>query len=125
MQQRIKNLLKDNFFIIAIFITLFIAYLSFIKVPKVDVNVANSDKLGHSFAYFTLSLCWLLTFFRRPKKKYLIVILCVVYGIIIEVFQKILTNHRTGDFLDVLANTIGVLLGLVLFNQIIKKFNVN
>lgn len=125
MQQRIKNLLKDNFFIIAIFITLFIGYLSFIKVPKVDVNVAFSDKWGHSFAYFTLSLCWLLTFFRQSKKKYLIVGLCFIYGIIIEVLQTTITNHRTGDFLDILANTIGILFGLIVFNQIIKKFNVN
>lgn len=125
MQRRIKNLLKDNFFIIAIFITLLIGYLSFIKVPRVDVEVANSDKWGHSFAYFTLSLCWLFTFFRFPKKKYLIVMLCIIYGIIIEVLQTTLTTHRTGDFLDAIANTIGILSGLIVFNLIIKKINVN
>lgn len=125
MQQRIKNLLKGNFFIIAIFITLFIGYLSFIKLPHVEAHVANSDKWGHSFAYFTLSLCWLLTFYNYPKKKFLIVACCFIYGIIIEVLQSILTNHRTGDFEDGIANTIGILLGLVIYNQIIKKINVN
>lgn len=125
MQQRIKNLLKGNFFIFSIFITLLIAYLSFIKIPYVGVHVPNSDKWGHSFAYFTLSLSWLLTFYKYPKKKYLIVVLCVFYGIIIEVLQHILTNHRTGDYIDAFANTAGILLGLVLFNQIIKKINVN
>ena len=125
MQQRIKNLLKDNFFIISIFVTLLIGYLSFIKVPRVDIQVVYSDKWGHSFAYFMLSLCWLLTFFKYPKKKFLIITLCVTYGIVIEVLQTTLTNHRTGDFLDVIANTIGILLGLMIFNLIIKKINVN
>lgn len=124
MQQRIKNLLKGNFFIISIFVTLLIAYLSFIKLPYVGAQVPNSDKLGHSFAYFTLSLCWLLTFYKYPKKKHLIIILCIVYGIIIEVLQHVLTNHRTGDYIDAFANTGGILLGLVLFNQIISKINI-
>lgn len=121
MQRRIKTLLKDNFFIVAIFVTLLIGYLSFIKVPRVDVQVPNSDKLGHSFAYLVLSLCWLLTFFKYPKKKFLIVSLCVIYGIIIEILQSTVTNHRTGDYLDIIANTIGILLGLFFFNLIIKK----
>lgn len=121
MQKPIKNLLKGNFFIISIFVTFFIAYLSFIKLPQIGVQLPNSDKWGHSFAYFILTSSWLLTFYKYQKKKYLVVVSCILYGVIIELLQHTLTVHRTGDFLDVLANTAGILLSLVFFNQITKK----
>ncbi|QOD59969.1 VanZ family protein [Polaribacter haliotis] len=125
MLQRIKALLKGKIVIIAVVVTLSILYLSLMKMPKYEVQVSHLDKLQHGFAYFTLSICWLLSFFDKPSKKYLIVFLCILFGIIIEVLQSELTSYRTGDYLDVLANTTGVLIGLVVFNQIYKKNRYN
>ncbi len=125
MPQRIKNLFKDNLYIIAIIITITIAYLSLMKMPKLEVSFSNLDKLYHLSAYFTLSLCWLLSFYRKPTLKYVIVISCIIFGIIIEVLQATLTVYRTGDYKDAFANTIGILLGLFVFNQILKKITVN
>jgi len=92
------------------------------KMPKVEVNISNIDKFYHSFAYFTLSFCWLFSFYKKPNLKKIIVISCIIYGIIIEVIQDTLTLYRTGDFRDVLANTVGIVLGLFVYNQIFKKF---
>ena len=125
MQQRIKSLFKDNLFIIAIIITGTIAYLSLMKMPKMEESFNNVDKLYHLFAYFTLSICWLLSFYRKPSLKYVIVIGCIIFGIIIEVLQQTITIYRTGDIKDVLANTLGIILGLIVFNQILKKITVN
>lgn len=125
MQQRIKNLLKGNFYVISIFVTLFIAYLSLIRVPDINIPVENSDKWGHLFAYFVLSLSWLFSFYDYPKKKYLIVVLCIIYGIIIEILQHVLTSYRTGDYVDAIANTTGVLLGFISYNIIFKKNYIN
>ena len=122
MQKLINSLFKDNFFIIAISITIGIAYLSLMKMPKVEVSYSNIDKFYHLFAYFTLSFCWLFSFYKKPTLKYIIVIACIIYGIIIEVLQDTLTLYRTGDFKDVLANTLGIVLGLLVFNQIFTKF---
>jgi len=122
MQKLIKSLFKDNFFIVALGITISIAYLSLMKMPKVEVSYSNIDKLYHLFAYFMLSFCWLFSFYKKPTLKYIIVISCIIYGIIIEVLQDTLTLYRTGDFKDVLANTVGIVLGLLVFNQIFKKF---
>lgn len=36
-------------------------------------------------------------------------VVSVVYGIIIEALQSLLTDFRTPDYYDVIANTIGVL----------------
>ena len=122
MLQHIKNLLKDNIFSIAIIVTISIAYLSLVKVPKVSFAISYLDKWQHSFAYCTLTICWLLSYYKRiSNRKYIIIVACFIYGIILELLQSTITTHRTGDFLDVLANTFGILMGLLIFNQISKK----
>ena len=90
-------------------------------MPKTGIKISNIDKLYHSFAYFTLALSWLITYYKKPRKKYLIVICCIIFGIIIEVLQGTLTIYRTGDYLDVLANSFGVLLALLVFNLFFQK----
>ncbi|WP_232457031.1 VanZ family protein [Polaribacter sp. SA4-12] len=94
-------------------------------MPKIEVSYSNIDKVYHLFAYFMLSSCWLFSFYKKPALKYIIVIFCVIYGIIIEVLQHTLTLYRTGDFKDVLANTLGIVLGLLVFNLIFKKIDYN
>ena len=90
-------------------------------MPKTGVSFGNIDKVYHLFAYFTLTNCWLFTFYKRPKAKYIVVITCIIFGIIIEILQATTTTYRTGDYLDVVANTTGVILALTIYNQILKK----
>jgi len=127
MLRLIKTLLKDNIFLIAITITLLIAYLSLMRMPKFDLdfNPRNIDKVYHSLAYFALCIAWLFSFVKKHQYKYLIVFLCIIYGIVIEFLQSILTSYRTGDIIDVLANSFGILLALIVFNQILKKLKLN
>lgn len=125
MLKPIKTLLKHNVLFIAIIITIAIAFLSLIKLPEYKTTIHNADKVEHVLAYFTLTISWLFTFYSKPSKKYFITIACIIYGIIIELFQNSLTNYRTGDYLDVLANSFGVVLALLIFNQKIKKNTVN
>jgi len=121
-----KNLFKDNFFLIAAFvITIVISCLSLIKTPKIDTGFSNIDKLYHLFAYFTLNLFWLFSFYKKSSLKYFIVLACLIYGILIEVIQHTLTTYRTGDYKDAIANTLGSIFGLIVFNQIKKKIDVN
>ncbi|WP_439129009.1 VanZ family protein [Polaribacter sp.] len=112
--------MKGKILVIAFFVTFCIVYLSLIKMPKYDVGISHSDKWQHAFAYFTLAICWLLALCKKTN-KYFIVLSCIIFGIIIEVLQSTVTNYRTGDYLDVVANSIGVLIGLLFFNQISKK----
>ena len=123
MLKRIKILLKDNIFLIAISITVGIIYLSIIKIPSIGIEIANIDKGYHSLAYFMLAITWLLAFYKK-QKKYVIVISCIIFGIIIEVLQYALTTYRTGDYLDVFANSLGVFLALVVFNLFFRKKNI-
>ena len=126
MLKHIKNLLKGSIFLITICITIGIVYLSLVYVPQIPMPIKNSDKYQHMFAYFMLTICWLFSFQKKtPNRKYTIVFACIVFGIIIEALQATLTKYRTGEYLDILANTIGVLLALMVFNHILKKKRVN
>lgn len=86
-------------------------------------NLGSSfdDKVYHTLAYFLFTL---LTFnILRTKIKTHIVLysatISVIYGIIIEVLQSVLTEYRVSDFYDVIANCIGVGLAILVIN--IKK----
>ena len=120
MLKRIKILLLNNLFLIAFTVTIGILYLSLIKVTNIpNLEVKNIDMIFHSFAYFVLATCWLFTYYKKPKIKYIIIAACVFFGIIIELLQTKLTAYRTGDLIDVLANAFGVLLALIFFLSLI------
>ncbi len=125
MLQRIKNLLKDNSLYIAIFITSLIAFLSLKDSGPQLLDISNIDKFEHAFAYCVLSLSWLLFFYQKKTTTNYVILGCIFYGIIIEVLQETITLHRTAELLDVVANSTGVVLGLLIFNQISKKKQVN
>ena len=106
---------------IALAITFSIVCLSLLKIPKSKITVTHIDKVYHSIAYFTLTVSWLIAYHKKPQKKYIIVICCIIFGIVIELLQSMLTNYRTGEYLDVIANSSGVLVALLIFNLISKK----
>lgn len=118
MLRLIKRLLERNTFTIAIFLTLFITFISLVSLKGMtQIKMENSDKIGHLLSYFLLSLSW---FFALKNKfnNLLIIILLISYGIIIEVLQEVLTVHRQADFIDVLANSFGVILAYLFYKKI-------
>ena len=123
MLQLMRAWLKGKMFLIAIIVTLSLILLSLVKIPAHNLGVSHLDKWQHCFAYFVLSISW-LTVFNKKKKKLLTVVCCILLGIIIEILQNKLTSYRTGDYHDVIANSLGVLLGLFAFNKIGTKIEV-
>lgn len=87
------------------------------------------DKVMHFAAYFGLTLLWLIYKWKLKitsqalslKVIILIMILTVLYGIVIEVLQGRYTADRIADGWDVTANSIGALLGAVIFITVINK----
>ncbi len=123
MLQRIKKLLEHNILTLAIIATLVVAILSLTAIPKINLGleIKSGDKFLHVLAYFTLSTFWLLALRNKLSNlssRLLLIFSLVFYGIVLEVLQGGITNYRTGDFFDVVANTIGILLSVLL----IKKF---
>ena len=123
MLKHMRAWLKGKIFLIAIIVTLSLILLSLVKIPAHNLGVSHLDKWQHCFAYFVLSISW-LTVFNKKKKKLLTVVCCILLGIIIEILQNKLTSYRTGDYHDVIANSLGVLLGLFAFNKIGTKIEV-
>lgn len=121
MLKVIKNLLLPNLIFIATAITLAIICLSLFKIPSIGIRINNIDKAYHCIAYFALAFSWLFTFYKKPEKKYMIIFCCIIFGIIIELLQNNLTDYRTGDYLDALANSFGVILAFFIFNIFSKK----
>ena len=128
MLKPIKSLLENNAIYIAVFFTISILFGSLVKSEFIVVeSISVSDKTYHLIAYFLLMLSWLYAFFKKEKfqehVKY-IILGCFIFGIIIEILQGIITSYRTASYLDILANTIGVLLAVVIFHVFEKKINV-
>jgi len=123
MLQHIKKLLEHNALAIAIIATIVIALLSLGSIPKIDLglNIKSGDKFLHALAYFVLSIIWYFTLEKKLKNqgiKIFVILSLIFYGIILEALQGGLTNYRTADFFDVIANTIGVVLATILYTKI-------
>mgnify|MGYP001566248087 FL=1 len=125
MLKHIKALLEDNALLIAIFFTISITIGSLVKSDVIAVEIVSiSDKTIHFIAYFFLMLSWLYVFFKKKsfsKNVKFIFIGCIVFGIIIEILQGVTTTYRTLSFLDVAANTLGVLFASTVFHFFEKK----
>ncbi|HFS67394.1 MAG TPA: VanZ family protein [Flavobacteriia bacterium] len=126
MRKLIKKLLAHNSYLIAIFTTIFVAYLS-LRSGGVDVRIPikNIDKAFHFTAYFVLTITWLFALKKRNATK-LIVIVLILYGIALEYAQEYFTQDRTKDVFDALANTIGIIIAALfykyIYNNLLKIF---
>lgn len=107
----------------AILLTLLIAFLSLITSRSFvgAINIDNSDKYGHFISYFLLTYAWLYATRSYGKiSRTAVVLATIFYGIILEVLQGTLTTDRSADIFDVLANSTGVILAVLLFSRLDK-----
>ncbi len=70
-----------------------------------------SDKFEHMLLYAGL-MVWFGGLYPR-NRYWLIALLLFVMGVAIEIAQETMNLGRTGDVRDVVANTTGVIIGLV------------
>ncbi len=95
-------------------------------LPEIDF-LLSIDKIGHFIIHAILSLIWLTYFFVKKKGTLSalmvvsILIVCLTYGIVIEVYQQMYIASRQADMLDVIANSIGTLVGMILFMNVKKR----
>lgn len=84
------------------------------------------DKIFHLLAYIVLTILWGIYLVKQYPKTNLnklltiVVAFLVVYGIIIEVLQSKLTVSRMFELGDLAANLLGIVLGILMFKNIIK-----
>lgn len=112
-----KHLSERNLFILALLWTIAITIASLVSIGNMPrVEVPGKDKTVHFLFYFVLTLIWNFALQKKYKNwvlKYIIAFVVIVYGIVIEVLQEVLTKNRQADIYDVLANSGGTLVALI------------
>jgi VanZ family protein len=113
--------LEHNLFkILAFFWTLLIFYLCLDDSPSVPkINFQYKDKVVHFIFYFVFVYFWTKSL-KNKSFNYISIILflAVIIGVAIEFLQENLTLHRTFDWYDILANSIGAMASFIY----VKKF---
>ncbi len=102
---------------------LIIVTLSLISIPKIaELSILYIDKIEHTISYFVL----MFLFSQCYKAKVIrlaYALLFIFLGVSLEFLQGY-TVTRQFEYADMLANTSGVILGLILsdsfFNKIIR-----
>ncbi len=107
--------------------TAIILYLSFFKPPQTDMEeIPGIDKLVHICMYGGLCFLLWIEYLRIHSainwKRIIIgsLLLPIAFSGSIEFAQSYLTEHRGGDWLDLAANTTGVLLAALVGYYILR-----
>jgi len=124
MIKHIKKLSGANtilFFGLLYTIIITVAFITpTVVLPKIDL-IIQLDKLFHVLIYIILVFNWLWYYFIKQNRSIVlksiitILFLCFLYGILIEVFQQLFVSSRQADNLDILANSIGLIIGTFVF----------
>ncbi len=119
-----KHLYAFAFISWMVFVT-FSSLYSFEDDEISNFNIPYGDKVVHFTFYFVAAVLGSLFFVETKKEKskfikYLkiLALSLIFFGIVIEVIQEAMTVNRSGDVFDALANSIGVILGIIaIFTQ--------
>lgn len=115
--------------VITFLYTLFIVVASLGKfvIGVFPKQVPNSDKIGHFIAYAGFSFIWGFYFLKLKKFTFAKTIVTslvwsIFFGILMEVCQWLFTSYRQPDYYDILANSAGALIGLLIFGIFFDSF---
>lgn len=89
-----------------------ITTLALVPAPP-KVITTGWDKSNHALAFASLAFSSVWALWQRPRQWVWLALALVAYGIGIEIAQSFLPP-READAKDVLANSVGILIGLLL-----------
>lgn len=129
MLKLIRRILTDKFsLLLAVGTSVVILYLSLMPTDNFPETMEDADKIYHLGAYVFLSFTWFFYFciFKNIKKNRsfnIIAVFLIVFGIVIELIQQNFTDYRSFDWLDIVFNTLGILLVYSIFKHNKSKFD--
>jgi len=112
--------LKSNGFylFLAVAYTIVVIYLTLGDPELVmpDNYIDYQDKLLHLTAYIVLAILWGFYCLRKRCKNGVVItfVSSIAIGVILECMQEIVNARREFDYLDMLANCIGVFIGTII-----------
>ncbi len=84
-----------------------------------DLEVPFLDKIGHVSLFSFLVLIWMTYSWVASEgvrsRIFQVGSLAFFYGIVIEILQELFFQPRTADIWDVVANSVGIVLGWLIF----------
>lgn len=98
------------------------------QVSGFDVDFQHFDKLGHFLFYFLMSFL-LLQYLKIAKKfesrsstQFLFtIVICILYGTVLEVLQEMMNWGRHFEWNDILFNSLGTSVGAIVHGIFGKK----
>ena len=117
---RIKHLILP---MLATIVTIIGSSLSATKANELlSFDLFSHDKLLHFGSYFVLTLLWSYGFYKTNTKQSIrkSLMITIVVGLLMEVCQYLFFEGRLFEFLDIIANISGSLIGALVFIKFIK-----
>lgn len=123
--------LVKNFWLFVLWMAL-ILYLSFAPLkdwPQPGIfQKLYLDKVVHFTMYALLSFLLLRSIFQQQLKhtpRYATIITSLIFsaglGIAIEVLQPVFTMYRKFELMDMVANAVGAIAGVIVFKWLLSK----
>lgn len=119
-------MLKKQALFVSILYTFALLIFSLITIDLGGIETfapSNGDKIFHFCAYALLVWIWCYALKNRfnvstNKAIFSVTLFAILFGIIIEVLQKVLTHTRFFDVDDIIANVLGASIAaiILLFN---------
>ncbi len=89
-----------------------VAYLELMRNPPNVMHFTDSDKVEHMTAYGSM-MFWFAQLISGSRQRLFAGVGLVVLGIVLEILQG-LSGYRDFEYMDMVANSAGVVLGWVL-----------
>ena len=98
------------------------------KLPEIEFDLFELDKLVHFSFYFTLVILMNIGFrIKKSEPFYKSIVLIVVIGVLIgwsiENLQGNFITNRFFDYSDIIANGLGTIVGMLIYvNYLMNKY---
>ncbi len=81
------------------------------------------DKAVHCLLYFFFIIFWGLKLKNKKKKLKALLLVTIIFGLLLEIFQDMLPFGRVFEWGDFIANTAGALIGFFILHLNKKKLH--
>ncbi len=105
-------------------IILAVTILSLMNTSSIEPRnihlIPHIDKIVHFLMYFTMAFFLMFEYYVHHKHKitrgFQVLMIPIFWGATMEITQLVLTSYRGAEWLDMLANTLGVIFAYIGFN---------
>ena len=105
--------------------TLLIVIISLVPIPNLSLpefKLLELDKLIHLSMYFVMSILWMrLQSFNNSYFPWRNLLIVFLIASLTEFLQGVLPVGRYSDWSDFIANSVGILLGIIAYSLYISK----